>query len=286
MRHANFEICFDHRPDHDTPVYERHGTPYAVTQEEIDELQDRHKLQERKEKLISLRRATQQLVKAHADGVHLNHDQAAALDRLQGLSNLTRWGGDVAIKAFNDLDVIFFMGRLRGNIYLRWSDKKDTGASQWLGLTLFAGLIAPRITIQLSTTYLKDIRCSLRDVWSTLIHEMIHAYLFLMVGEDAVGDDIGGIPMHGPCFEACINALQSRIGSPKYIKLSLTYEGTGPKRGGYRRIHDVEVGKELLGRHRGMEEADDFDDYDDLDDYDRHRGHNRYGGGHHRRHRY
>ncbi|KAI9795414.1 MAG: hypothetical protein M1835_005835 [Candelina submexicana] len=245
----------------DTPVYEDRGTPYAVTQKEIDEIQDPNRFPRWTGRCISQRRATQRLVDAHAHGVHLDHDQLAAMDRLQGLGNLNRWGSDIAIKAFNDLDKIFFMGTLRGNVYLRWSDKFNTTAGRWLGVTHPPSDELPRIMIQLSTTTLKSRVCSLRDVWATLIHEMIHAYFRLMVApQNLYDEDPRTPPGHGPCFQACLNALQSRIGNPKYIKLEVCHEGAPrPKAGGYRRINEGEG----------------------------HRGHDHFGGrDHHRRRRY
>ncbi|KAI9703855.1 MAG: hypothetical protein M1836_007627 [Candelina mexicana] len=246
---------------YDTPVYEDRGTPYAVTQKEIDEIQDPNRFPRWTGRCISQRRATQQLVDAHSHGVHLDHDQLAAMDRLQGLGNLNRWGSDIAIKAFNDLDKIFFMGTLRGNVYLRWSDKFDTTAAAWLGVTQPPSDASPRIMIQLSTTTLKSRLCSLRDVWATLLHEMIHAYLRLMVSPENLYDEDPRMPPgHGPCFQACLNALQSRIGNPKYIKLDVCHVDSGqPKAGGYRRFNEGEG----------------------------HRGHDHFGGrDHHRRRRY
>ncbi len=216
----------------DCRVYENRGTPYAVTQKEIDVIQDRNK-RYYPPHAISGKRAVQQLVNAHAPGVHLDRDQASALDRLQALGNLRRWGPDIAIKAFNDLDKIFFMGKLRGHVYVYWEEGiHEDGA----GCTYDAGDFAPRITICLNSHVHMSVYYTLRDMWSTLLHEMIHAYLFLMVGRLVNPTDKGG---HGRCFVACMKALQYRIGNPDFIKLTIYMnECTRPKIGGFQRNDD------------------------------------------------
>lgn len=108
----------------DIRVYEHRGTPYAITQSEIDVIQDRNKPFHPPPSIFQ-ERAVQQLVDAHAPGVHLDRHQSAPLDRLQALGDLPRWGPDIAIKAFNDLDRIFFKGKMHGHIYVRWTQDDD-----------------------------------------------------------------------------------------------------------------------------------------------------------------
>ncbi|KAI9782623.1 MAG: hypothetical protein M1835_003998 [Candelina submexicana] len=267
----------------DTKVYENRGTPYAITQEEINVIQDRHKSYKRPLFHMSKHKAAQLIIDAHARGVHLDRDQLAAIDRLQGLSKLTRWGSDIAIKAFNDLDKIFFMGVLRGNVYLRWSDKSERG--NWGGRT-HSHCIGRRIMIQLSTKVLQTSLASLRDVWSTLLHEMIHAYLYHQCGSSLVDDD-DELPGHGPIFQACMKAIQYRIGNPSFIKLRSTHSildrPSWYTKGGYRR----DDGRESHRVHRRNHHNDD-DNYEDDDDYDEDDDDYNHRSGHHhrRRHRY
>ncbi|KAI9721547.1 MAG: hypothetical protein M1812_002309 [Candelaria pacifica] len=229
----------------DTKVYESRGTPYPVTQEEIDVIQDRWKLYTVPPSWMSKHRARQLLVDAHARGVHLNKHQLAAMDRLQALSELTRWGSDIAIKAFNDLDKIFFMGVLRGNVYLRWTDKSERETSA--GVTILWRR-QHRIVIELTTRVLNNRLATLRDVWATLLHEMIHAYLYQQCGpylEDH-DDEVSG--NHGPVFRACMEAIQYRIGNPKFIQLILQHSITERpdcfSEGGYRRHGDRDEAEE------------------------------------------
>ena len=41
-----------------------------------------------------------------------------------------RYGPDIVIKAFKDLDTVFFGGRLRGNVYIMWADEYMIGSLQ------------------------------------------------------------------------------------------------------------------------------------------------------------
>ncbi|KAI9724104.1 MAG: hypothetical protein M1812_000823 [Candelaria pacifica] len=246
MLETILEFLRDEAPlGEDTKGHEGRGTPYPVTQEEIDVLQDRRKSYVRPRFHMSKHKAEDLLVDAHARGVHLDKDQVAAMDRLQALGKLNRWGSDIAIKAFNDLDKIFFMGVLRGNVYVRWSDKSERG--DWGGQT-HSHCIGRRIMIQLSTKVLKNKLASLRDVWSTLLHEMIHAYLFHQCGSFIVDED-DEYPGHGPVFQSCMKAIQYRIGNPRFIDLQLTHSilnrPSWYTKGGYRRN-----GTEEGGRHR------------------------------------
>ena len=239
----------------DTKVYEKRGTPYPVTQKEIDDIQDRHKSFRPPRHYISKCEACKCLTEAHAPGVHLDRHQLAAMDRLQALGKLSRWGSDIAIKVFNDLDKIFFMGVLRGHVYLRWSDKSEH--ADWGGVTCYSP--DRRLMIQLSTKILKSSRASLRDVWAVLLHEMIHAYLRHQCGPTMRDDDPYSPPGHGRIFQACMKAVQYRIGSPKLIKLELGHSiPTRPSwytKGGYRRNGAREG-------HHGHRDGD-YDDYRD-----------------------
>lgn len=164
--------------------------------------------------------------------MHLDRDQLAALDRLQALGNLPRWGSDIAIEAFNDLEKIFFMGKLRGHVYVYWEDRSHEDSAGW---TYGAGDFAPRITICLNSRVHMSVYYTLRDMWSTLLHEMIHAYHFLMVGREVDRAHEG----HGRCFIACMKALQYRIGNPNFIKLEIGMDHNArPKIGGFRRNDD------------------------------------------------
>ncbi|KAI9816596.1 MAG: hypothetical protein M1827_001728 [Pycnora praestabilis] len=231
--------AFDFHPrGPDTKVYANQGTPYpGVTQHQIDILQDRHRRRHHLPRQ-SMRSAAYKLEDAHARGVHLTPEQVAALDRLTALSQVGRWGPDVVIKTFDDLDLVFFRGKLRGNIYLRWTSPQPTSSERRdqrhsLGTTWSYRSLAgcPRIAIELSSEILTRQEMSLRDVWSTLLHEMCHAYLGHLNDycEDDKDDDMSN-PGHGRYFQKCIRAVQSRLGGSRWIRLDITMERRLPIR--------------------------------------------------------
>ena len=100
------------------------GTPYPCSQDDL-------------ERCLSLQapnlnpyiepmEATYQLVRFNRLTKPLSIKEDNALNRLEGMlthvSNPGDWEPSIAIKAFKDLDTLFFMSRLRGNCKVRWMD--------------------------------------------------------------------------------------------------------------------------------------------------------------------
>ena len=81
------------------------------------------------------------------------------------------WGPDLIIKAFCDLDVVFFRGRLRGHVCVRWlPDWSGTGDTIW-GTTVFLGKGKCAIRMNADTILLEHRRPFERMV-ATMLHEM------------------------------------------------------------------------------------------------------------------
>ena len=118
--------CARYRPRADR------GTPYPCSQMDLDRcfsLTATNPYQ-----YVELMEATYQLVRFNRVTKPLSPDEVAALSRLTRAVNIVEWGPDLAIKAFKDLDTLFFMGRLSGNCQVRWSDHKmhDYGTTESL----------------------------------------------------------------------------------------------------------------------------------------------------------
>lgn len=97
-----------------------------------------------------------------------------AIERLSKAISAGRhglWGPDVIIKAFCDLDVVFFRGRLRGHVCVRWlPDWSAPGCTIW-GTTVFLGdgKCAIRLNVE---TILIDHPRPFERMFATMLHEM------------------------------------------------------------------------------------------------------------------
>lgn len=81
------------------------------------------------------------------------------------------WGPDLIIKAFCDLDIIFFGGRLRGHVCVRWlPDWSPAGHTLW-GTTVFLGEGKCAIRLNADTILLDDGR-PFECMFATILHEM------------------------------------------------------------------------------------------------------------------
>ena len=99
------------------------GTPYQISQRDIDATQQFSSHNERP--FVSAGRATQQLLLQNVSRLVYSSRECAAMERLSAaLSNARRsfWYPDLVIKAFFDLDILFFGGVLRGNVCFDWGD--------------------------------------------------------------------------------------------------------------------------------------------------------------------
>ena len=131
---------------------------------------------------------------------HFSSSRAEALDRLRGIRPDDHWGPDIIYKAFKDLDLIFFLGVLTGCTRLRWET-----ANHWL-MRPVGGLITMACTSHesreiwnpetgmmerfpvewirlnsnehfLNLSRISGIEDSWYEMWGSLLHEMVHAYL-------------------------------------------------------------------------------------------------------------
>lgn len=92
----------------------------------------------------------------------------AALDDAHG----NHWGPDLIIKAFCDLDTVFFNGRLRGHVCIAWRAASEMGSTLYGGTNYLSqgkcqiGLNAEGIILDLSSSK------AFKQMWSTMLHEM------------------------------------------------------------------------------------------------------------------
>ena len=98
-----------------------------------------------------------------------------AIDRLDaaiGDAHGRYWGPDLIIKAFCDLDTVFFCGRLRGHVCVAWKPAHEMGEA-FFGGTGF--LLRGKSRIVLSAAEILRHQSSskaFKQMWSTMLHEM------------------------------------------------------------------------------------------------------------------
>ena len=99
----------------------RHGTPYPCRQEDLDFI--RHHPSRNDGPFVSPRQATLEVVQHNDLRRQLPSYERDALRRLSNAvhhASRHRWGPDLAIKTFLDLDVVFFGGSLGGYVCVSW----------------------------------------------------------------------------------------------------------------------------------------------------------------------
>ncbi|MCJ1388990.1 hypothetical protein MMC18_001843 [Xylographa bjoerkii] len=172
-----------------------------------------------------------------------DHEVHEAIRRLQYLPKLLSWGPDIVYKAFDDLDLVLFGGALRGGCKLRWTDSETfkenypeleplTGYGVTCNLCRNPKSVAlPReefepidsrkwpscSDIHLNTTkhFLEPIQAEGRtrwdEMWGTLLHEMVHAYLRVTINPRyRVFEWTDPQRIHGRHFQRCLRAINAR----------------------------------------------------------------------------
>lgn len=99
-----------------------------------------------------------------------------AIDRLLTMLDDARhgfWGPDVVIKAFCDLDTVFFRGKLRGHVCITWASLYDFKSSpEPIGHTRYLGQSKALIQLNAQYIFLDYGRRPLTEALGTVLHEM------------------------------------------------------------------------------------------------------------------
>lgn len=204
------------------PCREDQGTTYPTTQAELDFHQASKFRSRSKGSFVIPIQATTELIRHNDPKRQVPDEEQAAIDRLLSLvkdvEGGCKWGPDIAIKCFADLDLVLFGGKLRGNVRVKWLPCEKVRRYRFLRVHKTFGLTEhPRIfergrcCIVLNTdTLLSDDRSLVwfRAMFSTLLHEMCHAYEHVMCPRHWLS--IGGEDAHGETFCSRITAVHRR----------------------------------------------------------------------------
>jgi hypothetical protein len=104
-----------------------------------------------------------------------------------------------------DLDTVLFNGCLSDRVSVDWFDMPATSRRTLLGVSLPQGIsktsrVKIRLSIVMLDTGIKE------NIWGTLLHEMVHAYLALTSGWRGML-----MKHHGSPFEDCCKAAVGRL---------------------------------------------------------------------------
>lgn len=199
------------------------GTPYNVSQEDLDALKS---LRPNTGPFVSQMQATKEVVDHNEPGRTPSAAEMEAIGRLREVLKDHDWSPDIVIKAFRDLDTVFFCGRLQDKVKIQWSSPGDlypfmipgklvnahTNTRMW-GQKFDGTILDPRSERRFRQT---TIRLSARNVfllpfwknpwmlmWCLVLHEMCHAVEGVRVQSDPE-------PEHGKHFGSKIHAVHAR----------------------------------------------------------------------------
>lgn len=183
VKYVSHSCCY--RLIHDTNL-----TAQNITVEELDILQSRF-LSKQDPAWRELPTAAS-LTRAHAQlSEHLHCPRTPAQDaaRRRLLSFYKDFDSDTdrkaLLKVLNDLDLVLFHGTLRNRVYIEWyGDFKFSSTVAWCDHAHTGYNHSNRTSIHLDTNraWFNVTLPTKHHVLGTLIHEMMHAYLFIVTG--------------------------------------------------------------------------------------------------------
>ena len=207
------------------PFHENSGTRYPSTpQDTIDYQRASFFRHPNKTILVSPLTATHDLLKHNnANIATIPAAERSAIHRLASATYSVRagapYGSDLAIKAFSDLDLIFFGGHLGRNVCVSRSSHdidprlrcpSKPWATIW-GVTLESQHPSERnqcrIVLNAETIFGEGMVWPLEKMMATLLHEMCHAYEIVRCKNEArEGDGLG----HDCYFETRVSVVHER----------------------------------------------------------------------------
>ncbi|MCJ1455673.1 hypothetical protein MMC28_006029 [Mycoblastus sanguinarius] len=166
------------------------GTPYPCRQSDLDDYRPSSHVFRPYAPYVSPDQACTDAVHQNTRKRKRSPKEQDAIDRLFGavIEAEKDWTPDLIIKMFADLDIVFFGGHLRGNVFVKWYKPKsyakramDPQPHSW-GCTLFPTPGMAHICLNAKQILVDSIiKSPFRQMWSTMLHEMCHAYDFVRV---------------------------------------------------------------------------------------------------------
>ena len=157
------------------------GTPYPCRQSDLDDYRPSSHVFRPYAPYVSPDQACTDAVHQNTRKRKRSPKEQDAIDRLFGavIEAEKDWTPDLIIKMFADLDIVFFGGHLRGNVFVKWYKPKsyakramDPQPHSW-GCTLFPTPGMAHICLNAKQILVDSIiKSPFRQMWSTMLHEM------------------------------------------------------------------------------------------------------------------
>ncbi|MCJ1265189.1 hypothetical protein MMC22_005064 [Lobaria immixta] len=207
-----YEWCLSH------PVSTSRGTPYPCDPYDLDECIFGSNRPPRS--THSCNSATANLENFLHPDAPIDSAVHAAVTRLREALRIHDWKPDLVIKAFTDLDTVFFGGKLRGHITIHWRRaswwmqhfRSPQGYHRCMGTTQYLDRQKAKIHLN-AWRILLDTHYAKTAMWGVMLHEMIHAYGFVMCGLKRVTpyeQSRGWNDGHDLMFRCLIRAVNAR----------------------------------------------------------------------------
>ena len=166
------------------PFSENSGSSYPCKQSEIDFHRNDRFEKKNKGPFVSAMQATEEVMRWNDEKRVPAQEELDIIRRLttavQNTDRNSLFSPDLAVKTFADLDRVFFGGRLRGHVIVHWVEKVVLQSREKYGSASPTAFGQCRIRLSAERTFVhnatKPGRNPVALMFSTLLHEMCHAY--------------------------------------------------------------------------------------------------------------
>ena len=169
------------------------GTPYPCSQSDLDVHTTGSFQDSNNHPFVSAMEATTEVMQQNHVSRRLPPSESTAIDNLNRtiytVEKRMEFGPDLAVKAFADLDLIFFGGHLRDNVRVQWIMATDHPRFEASGGLWGAAIQLPErgkclIVLNADLHLREDSQDEdpLRRIFGTLLHGMCHAYAIVRCG--------------------------------------------------------------------------------------------------------
>lgn len=177
-----------------SPFHKDIGTPYPCSQSDLDVHNTGSSESSNNHPFVSAMEATKEVMLHNHVSRRLPSSESTAIDNLNRtiytVEKKMEFGPDLAVKAFADLDLIFFGGQLRDNVRVQWVKATEHPRFEALNRLRGAAIRLPErgkcLILLNADSHLREEHSRdedpLRRIFGTLLHEMCHAYEVVRCG--------------------------------------------------------------------------------------------------------
>ena len=163
------------------PVQLNRGTPYPCSGSQLRDTITHDSHPRRSSDYVSADEASREILNHNALGRNLSRGECDAISRLESIvltcmSGRISWTPDLIIKAFCDIDRVFFLGLLRGHVHVEWKPASyfTNAASNRIRFAITTPLGGGKARIRLNAhAILGSVGFPpFKEMWRIMLHEM------------------------------------------------------------------------------------------------------------------